>query len=961
VNRSCTGLTPRSVAVVTLLALALLSGCAGTVSPGAGGGTTPPPGAISVTMSLPAATVQVGTTQMFSAMVANDSGNKGVSWALSATGCSGATCGTVSPATSASGAAVTYTAPATVPNPATVTLTATSVADGTKSAATTITLSTTPATLAVTLSLSTASVTVSGTQAFSATVTGDSASKGVTWSVSGAGCSGATCGTVSPATSASGVAVTYTAPAAVPTPAAVTLKATSVADTTKTAAATITVLAAAAPVAVTLSLSTASVAVNGTQAFTATVANDSANKGVNWTVTGTGCSGATCGTVSPATSTSGSAVTYAAPGAVPNPATVTLRATSVTDGTKSATATITITAASGGVVAVTLTPKRGGIVTGQSLSFTAAVANDTGNQGVTWSATGGTFGAQTATTATYVAPATAGSMVVTATSKADVTKSASATIGITDLLGVLTYHNNNNRDGSNTREFALTPANVTTSSFGKLFSCNADGAIYAQPLWVPKASIGGGTHNIIVAATMRDSVFVFDADANPCVTYWSKNLIPTGEIYGNNGDVGSADIFPDIGILGTPVIDSTTSTIYVVTKTKNSGTSTFHQRIHALSLTDGSEKFGGPTDITSAIAVPGTGDGGSGGNVPFDALKENQRCGLALVNGVVYVTWASHGDNGPYHGWIVGYSAGNLAQAPVVFNDTPNGSEGGIWMSGGAPASDDANNLYVISGNGSFDKAAPRKNYGMAFMKLSTAGGLGVGDFFSPMNEDTLSGADQDFGSGGAAVLIDANTGPFPRLVVGGGKDQQLFVLNRDNMGGYSASGNNVVQTLAFGNGIFATASFWNNNLYLAGSGALKAFSLNPATSQFGVNPTSQSTATYGFPGSSPSVSASGTTNGIVWAMSTNAFGMRNGSLPPNPPKAAGPTILRAYDATSLNTELWNSTQASAGRDTAGNAVKFTVPTVANGKVYIGTRGTDDSIGNGNIFGQINVYGLLPN
>jgi hypothetical protein len=960
VNRSSTGLAPRSIAVVTLVAITLLSGCTGAVNGnGGGGGSTPPPAAISVAMSVATAGVQVGTTQAFTAMVANDSGNKGVTWTLSGAGCSGAACGTVAPASSASGTPVTYTAPGAVPSPASVTLTATAVADATKSASTTITLTTTPPPVGVTLSLPTANIVVSGTQAFIATVTGDTAGKGVTWTVTGAGCTGAACGTVTPTSSASGAAVSYTAPAAVPSPATVTLKATSVADTTKSASATITVTAAAAPISVTLSLTTANVTVNGTQAFTATVGNDSANKGVTWTVTGTGCSGPACGTVSPTTSASGSAVTYTAPGSVPTPATLTLKATSVADGTKSASATITVTAASGGTVAVTLTPKRGGIAVSQALNFTATVANDTGNQGVTWSVTGtGILSAQTATTATLTGTA-AGSAVVTATSKADVTKSASTTIGTTDLSGVFTYHNNNNRDGSNTREFALTPSNVTASTFGKLFSCNADGAIYAQPLWVPKVNVGGGTHNVIVAATMRDSVYVFDADANPCVTYWSKNLIPSGETYGNQGDVGTGDIFPDIGILGTPVIDSTTGTIYVVTKTKDNGTTTYHQRIHALSLIDGSEKFSGPTDITSAITVPGNGDGSSGGNVPFSPLRENQRCGLALFNGVVYVSWAAHGDNPPFHGWIIGYNAADLGQAPVLFNATPNGDAAGIWMAGGAPAIELVNVngvptpfLYAITGNGSFDTS--KSNYGMSFLKLN-ANNLAVVDYFAPSNESDLSMNDRDFGSGGAAVLINANTGPFPNLVVGGGKDGQLFVLNRDGMGGFNASSNNVVQTVPFGNGIFATAAFWNNNLYLAGSGSLKALAFNSGSSTFNTTPSSQSADTFGFPGSSPSVSSSGTTNGIVWAMSTNAYGTNS------TPTAAGPALLRAYDATNLNTELWNSSQASGGRDTAGNAVKFTLPTVANGKVYVGTRGTDNSIGGGSIFGQINVYGLLPN
>jgi hypothetical protein len=696
------------------------------------------------------------------------------------------------------------------------------------------------------------------------------------------------------------------------------------------------------------------------------VQNDAQNKGVTWALLGTGCSGATCGTLSTTSSASGVAINYTAPSSVPTPPTVTLTATSVTDGTKSAPATITVTAVVSGSLSVSLTPKRGGLALGQPLSFTATVSNDVGAAGVTWSAGGngcsgntcGTFTVGTPnTSAIYTAPSTAGVYTITATSVANNTQSAIATIGVTDLSGVTTYHNDLSRDGVNAQEYALTTSNVTTSTFGKLFSCTADGAIYAQPLWVANVSIGGGTHNVIVAATMHDSVYVFDADANPCVTYWNMNLIPAGETYGSYADVGSADIYPDIGILGTPVVDPASSTVYVVTKTKNSGTTTYHQRVHALSLINGSEKFSGPVDITSAITVPGAGDDSSGGNVAFNVLTENQRPGLALVNGVVYVSWASHGDNDPYHGWIIGFTAGNLAQAPVLFNDSPNGGQGGIWMSGGAPSADSANNLYVISGNGSFDGVT---DFGMSFMKLGTSGGITVADFFSPLNESSLSAGDQDFGSGGAAILVDQPGGPVPHLVIGGGKDQNLFLLNRDGMGGFSSSTNNVVQTVPFGNGIFATAAFWQNTLYLAGSSTLKAFAFNAGSGQFNLTPSSQSTATYGFPGCSPSVSSSGTTNGIVWAMSTNAFGTSNGTVNSGG-AAAGPTILHAYDATNLNSELWNSTQASGGRDTAGNAVKFTLPTVANGKVYIGTRGTDSSNGSGTIFGQINVYGLLPN
>jgi len=263
---------------------------------------------------------------------------------------------------------------------------------------------------------------------------------------------------------------------------------------------------------------------------------------------------------------------------------------------------------------VSVSPKRGGLVTSQTLSVKATLTNDTGNQGVNWLSSGGSFSAPTSTSGTavtFAAPASAGVVTITATSVADGTKTATATIGVTDLAGVFTYHNDLSRDGANQKEYALAPSNVSTATFGRLFSCAADGAIYAQPLWVSKVSIGGGTHNVIVAATMRDSVYVFDADASPCVTYWSKQLLPSGETWGSNNDVGSSDIFPDIGILGTPVIDPSSKAIYLVTKSKTTSGGTYHQRLHALNLADGSERTNSPVEISSSISFAGTCDGGS--------------------------------------------------------------------------------------------------------------------------------------------------------------------------------------------------------------------------------------------------------------------------------------------------------------------------------------------------------------
>jgi hypothetical protein len=813
-----------------------------------------------------------------------------------------------------------------------------------------------PAPPAVSVAVSPTAATVqagSGTQSFNATVQNDSQNKGVSWALSGAGCSSATCGALSAASSASGVAITYTAPASVPNPASVTLTATSVADGTKSAAAAITVSAAPpSPLAVTVSPTTATVQAGvGTQSFSATVQNDAQNKGVTWALSGAGCSGATCGALSAASSASGVAITYTAPPSVPNPASVTLTATSVADGTKSAAAVITVTAASGNI-SVTISPKRGGLTVSQSLNFTATVAND--SSGVTWSSTGGgSFSSQTTTSAVYVAPAVAGVIAVTATSNADVTKSASATIGVTGLAGVTTYRYDLSRDGVNANEYALTTSNVTTATFGKLFACPVDGSLFAQPLWVANLPIGGGTHNVIFAASSHDTVYAFDADASPCVTYWSKSLLGTGETWLNGpSDTGIDEIYPDVGIVGTPVIDPATKILYVVAKSKTTGSSTtYHQRIHALSLIDGSEQASGPVDLTSTlITIAGSGQGGNGTTVAFDPLRQNQRPGLALVNGNVYVGWGSHGDLFMWHGWLVGFNKSNLASAPIIYNTTRNGRQGSIWMAGGAPAADSNNNLYVITGNGDWDGVT---DFGDSFLKLSTSGGLSVADWFTPYNQASLDAVDSDLGSGGAVVLVDLlSSAPFPHLVIGGGKGDdgstlhgRLYVLNRDSLGHNTSDDHQVVQEFSIGTStygsIYGTPAFWQNTLYFAGSnGPLNAFALNPATSTFNTTPSSKSATTFGYPSSSPAVSATGASNGIVWSLDIGGF--------VNASKSGQPTVVHAYDATNLSKELWNSGMVSADTP-AGVAVKFTVPTVANGKVYVGSSQ------------ELDVFGLKPN
>jgi hypothetical protein len=605
-------------------------------------------------------------------------------------------------------------------------------------------------------------------------------------------------------------------------------------------------------------------------------------------------------------------------------------------------------------VSVSISPKRAAVVmTTQTQQFTATVSGDPQNLGVTWSVDGATGGNPTlgliSSSGLYTPPASAGTHTIVATSVANTAQSASATVAVTDHPGIFTYRYNLARDGTNTQEYGLTPSNVNTTTFGKLFSCSTDGKVYTQPLWVPNLSINGTTHNVVFVATQHDSLYAFDADASPCVQIWQSNLLDVahgasaGETSVPTGDVGSGfqDIQPEIGVTGTPVIDPASKTIYVVSKSEGPAGS-FHQRLHALDLTTGNERFGDPVVISASVS--GNGDGSTAGNLPFNPQTQNQRCALALVNGVVYIAWASHEDADPYHGWVIGYNAATLAQA-AIFNATANGSRAGIWMSGGAPAADTSGNLFLSTGNGTFDATSatsPNNDFGDSILKISPS--LAVTDWFTPFNQSTLESNDLDLGSGGILLLPDQPAGP-AHLLVTGGKQGQLYLLNRDGLGNFCTScttiDTNVVQSLAATNAIFGTPAFWQNGLYLGGeSDKLNLFSFNPSTGKINPTPASQSTLTYGFPGTSPSISSQGSSNGIVWAIDSSQFGA--------PKNAGGPAVLHAYDATNLATELWNSSEAPNNRDQAGNAVKFTVPTVVNGRVYVGTQST------------IEIYGLLP-
>jgi hypothetical protein len=363
--------------------------------------------------------------------------------------------------------------------------------------------------------------------------------------------------------------------------------------------------------------------------------------------------------------------------------------------------------------------------------------------------------------------------------------------------------------------------------------------------------------------------------------------------------------------------------------------------------------------IDSSITYSGTCDGGS--SIAFDPLRQNQRPGLALVNGTVYVAWGSHGDVDAYHGWVLGYNASSLARTNT-WNSSPNklGStpycRNGIWMSGGAPAADSSNNLFLMTGNGVFDANTGGSNYGDSYMKLTS--GLAVSDWFTPHDQSNLDDGDQDVGSGGTALLIDQTSGPVTHLMVGAGKSGTFYVLNRDNLGHFTSNDAGAVQTWSTSGRSFSTPAFWNNSMYYFGVtfGTTKVgeqYAFDTSTGQFATTPASTTPAGLSFPGATPSISASGTSNGVVWAIDNSKYGTNDSGV-----RTASAAILHAYSASNLGTELWNSTQGSG--NAAGFAVKFTVPTVANGKVYVGTRGNDNTNGSGTTFGEIDVYGLLP-
>ncbi|HLJ51601.1 MAG TPA: hypothetical protein VKU01_36595 [Bryobacteraceae bacterium] len=501
-------------------------------------------------------------------------------------------------------------------------------------------------------------------------------------------------------------------------------------------------------------------------------------------------------------------------------------------------------------------------------------------------------------------------------------------------VNVLTWHNDNARTGQNLNETILTPATVDSSTFGKLFVIPVDGKVDAQPLYVPSVAVPNkGTHNVLYVVTEHDSAYAFDADDG--TPLWHVSLLNSGE--STSDDRSCGQVTPEIGITSTPVIDvriGSHGVMYVVSMSKDASGS-YHQRLHALDLITGGEQLGGPVEVQASY--PGAGN--------FDGKQYKERAALLIANGIVYTSWASHCDIPPYTGWVIGYDESTL-QRVTVMNLTPNGSEGSIWASGAGPAADASGTIYLMTANGTFDTTLDssgmpsRGDFGNAFVKLTPSGtALSVTDYFTMSNTVSESAADEDLGSGGLILLpsLQDAQGNAHDLTVGAGKDGNMYVVDRNNMGHFRKDSNSIYQDLqgALG-GVFSTPAWFNGSLYYASvGGRLMQFVFRNGV--FVESPTSQSATTFPYPGATPSISASGNSNGIAWVAENS-----------------NPAVLHAYDAADLSKELYNSNQAANGRDHFGTGNKYIVPTVANGKVYVATT---NGIG---VFGLIAGFQFVP-
>jgi chitodextrinase len=599
--------------------------------------------------------------------------------------------------------------------------------------------------------------------------------------------------------------------------------------------------------------------------------------------------------------------------------------------------TTATTPAANSNITVSLSPKRGAITLTQPLQFTATVTGDPQNLGVTWSVDGNSGGSSSSGTIsasglfTPSTSTTPGSHTVIAASVADSAVTASVSIAVTDLPGVFTHHYDPQRTGQNLKEYALSPSTLSSSTFGVLFSCSVNengsvpGYVYAQPLYVASLMMSDGkNHNVVFVATESDFVYAFDADANPCQQLWKTTMLLSGETTVPDSDTGeTGDLVPEIGVTSTPVIDPSTNTIYVCAKSKDSS-GNYHHRLHSLSLITGTENSNSPAEITA------TG---------FDILTHLQRPALLLSGNTVHIGFGSHGDNNTWHGWLMGYDKTALTQSFVwASTDLSANTMGALWGAGTGPALDSSGNVWVETGNGNFDGTI---NFGDSVVKLSSSGSLL--DFFTPYDQDTLRANDVDLGSGGVLILPPSvGSAAHPNLAVATGKPGGFYLLDQSNLGQFNSSSNNDVQEVFpqglnetnLTAGVFGQVAYWNGNLYISVIGdSLRQFPISNAS--IAATSTSNSSEIFGYPGVIPTISANVTSGGIVWALEIGGYTPGN------------PVILHAYNATNLASEIYTSPSSGAG--SAGTAVKFSVPTVANGKVYAGGQGS------------VTVFGLLPN
>jgi hypothetical protein len=590
---------------------------------------------------------------------------------------------------------------------------------------------------------------------------------------------------------------------------------------------------------------------------------------------------------------------------------------------------------------ITVQPSNVTLAVGQTATFSVQ-ATGSGTLTYQWQKSNTAISGATSSSYTTSPTTTADSgsqfSVIVSNSTGSVTSNpATLTVSSTgnSTTDVVTHHNDIARTGQNLTETILNLGNVTSAKFGKVGFYAVDGLVDAQPLYVSSVAVpGNGTHKLLIVATEHDSVYAFDVESGNVI--WQTSALQPGETTSDTR--GCTQVIPEIGITSTPVIDRSRGTngiVYVAAMSKDAKTN-YHQRVHALDLALGTELFGGPIEVQAKY--PGQGDNSDGTNVVFDPAQYEERAGLLLMNGVLYTSWTSHCDARPYTGWIIAYDAGTLSQTSVL-NVTPNGSGGSIWMAGSGLAADTSGNIYFLDANGVFDTTLNSSgfpsggDYGNAFMKLSTTSGLAVADYFEMANQSSENGSDTDLGSGGALVLPDLTdgSGNTVHLAVGAGKDTIIYVVNRDSMGKFTATNSGIYQQISgqLPGKVFSMPAYFNGTLYYgAVGGPIQAFPISNA--KLSTNATAHTANNFPYPGTTPSISANGTSNGIVWAVENNT-----------------PAVLHAYDATTLN-ELYNSNQASGARDQFGNGNKFITPTVVNGKVFVGTP-------NG-----VAVFGLLP-